>query len=972
MENFNNFPIIDGECTNYSIGHFNSTFSRMNNQLLIMNFNMQCFDRKFDEFSAFLDEISVPPQIIILTETWFSPTTCMNITGYKGYHCTRSGLNERGGVSIFVLETLNLSIVHYSSKLSADLEHVRVILKPNSENRKKIEIVGIYRPPYRPLLDDFFNSLESIMNKLGVNNDQILAGDFNICGIAETQILHKYLDIMRSYNCMPHINRITRPNPHGNDSCLDHIWSNFGFTFKSGVFNEVIISDHLIVFAFLPIEYSTTKKKIMFRDHSENNILKMIDKLTNFRLFFPLLTATLDLNSKFNLFHDELERIYKACCPIKTKEISASRLKKPWLSHQLIEDIHEKYEIFKRYKRGTVRYEQFLNYKRELKRKINFAQKNYFRNKFESCQGDSASTWKLTNNILGRKNKSNAPPSLMHNSDEITDASRISNIFNHYFANIGQNLANTIQSNDLNPLDYLGDRNLNSFSFMATSPQEIFNVMKKFTNKKTSLNSVPIFVLKKISHVISPLLSDIFNESINAGVFPEKLKLGRVIPLYKEGDRTDVSNYRPITTLSVFSKLFEKLVHKRMSSFIAQYNLIKPHQFGFQKNKCTSDAILEFLENVFDSFNENKYYLAIFLDFSKAFDTICHDTLLKKLEIMGFRGPIQHWIKSYLTGRKQHVNIDNKFSEILDIKMGVPQGSTLGPLLFILYINDMSNSLDSINIVHFADDSTIHTPLSKNINIAPQINTKLSCISRWLQANKLHLNVGKTKYMIFSIKDKPPDLNLVIGRSLIERTNVQKFLGIYIDENVNFSEHTNKISAKLSRGVGLLRKMKHIVPRNILKQLFYSIVYSKFTYGITCYGSAYQNQIQRVKNLVKKAIKLILNRDTLTSEICKKERLFDFDMAYKYFCCINMYRILKLNNHNYLASKVLSYQTHHLHETRSVHNQNLNLPLFTLTKCQNSFLYKGIKEWNLLPPHIKNVQDDLNSFKKLLKNHILS
>ena len=686
----------------------------------------------------------------------------------------------------------------------------------------------------------------------------------------------------------------------------------------------------------------------------------------------PQLTATLDSNSKFDLFHNELDRIYQTCCPIKTKEISTNRFKKPWLSPQLLNDIQEKYAIFRRYKNGLIQYDQFLSYKKELSKKIKIAKNNYYLNKFENCRGDSGRTWKLANNILGRKSKSKTPHSLIHNSDEITDGKKLCNIFNQYFVNVGPNLASTIQTDELNPINNLGDRCPNSFCFMATTPQEIFNTIKKFENKKTSLNNIPISIIKKISHIISPLLSDIFNQCINEGIFPDKLKTGRVTPLYKEGNLTEVSNYRPITSLSVFSKLFEKLVHKRMTSFISRYNLIKPNQFGFQKNKCTSDAILEFLENVYDSFNENKHYLAIFLDFSKAFDTICHDILLKKLDHMGFRGPIYQWIKSFLSNRKQFVNIGESSSEILDIKMGVPQGSTLGPLLFILYINDMSNSLDDLSIVHFADDSTIHTPLTKNMNIAPQINIRLAHINKWLSANKLHLNIGKTKYMIFSIKDKPPDQNLVIGNSQIERTKVQKFLGIYIDDKITFREHTNKISTKLSRGVGLLRKMKQIVPRHVLKQIFYAIIYSKFTYGITCYGSAYQNQIQRIKNLTRRAIKLVVNSDTLTPEICKNERIFDFDMAYRYFCSINMYRIIQLNSHDFLATKLQSYQTNHSHETRLVQNQNLNLPLFRLTKCQRSFLYNGIGIWNALPLNVKNVQEDIKSFKKLLKNHLLS
>ena len=400
--------------------------------------------------------------------------------------------------------------------------------------------------------------------------------------------------------------------------------------------------------------------------------------------------------------------------------------------------------------------------------------------------------------------------------------------------------------------------------------------------------------------------------------------------------------------------------------------MIRPNQFGFQKNKCTSDAILEFLENVYDAFNENKHYLAIFLDFSKAFDTICHDILLKKLEHMGFRGPIHQWIKSFLLNRKQFVSVGDRSSEILDTKMGVPQGSTLGPLFFILYINDMSNTIENLSIVHFADDSTLHTPLHRNMNIAPQINTKLSLVNNWLLANKLHLNMGKTKYMILNIKDKPPDLNLVIGNSHIGRTNVQKFLGIYIDDKISFGEHAKKISTKLSRGVGLLRKMKQIVPRRVLKQLFYAFIYSRFTYGIICYGSAYQNQIQRVKNLIRRALKLVLNCDTLTPEICKTERLFDFDTAYKYFCSINMYRIIQLKNHDFLATKILSYQINHNHETRSVQNQNLNLPFYRLTKCQRSFLYNGTNIWNSLPLNIRTLQADLNSFKKLTKRHLLS
>ena len=339
---------------------------------------------------------------------------------------------------------------------------------------------------------------------------------------------------------------------------------------------------------------------------------------------------------------------------------------------------------------------------------------------------------------------------------------------------------------------------------------------------------------------------------------------------------------------------------------------------------------------------------------------------------MGLRGPIHQWIKSYLSNRNQFVAIGDTSSDHKYIKMGVPQGSTLGPLLFILYINDMSNSLSDLNTVHFADDSTLHKAFDKDTNISPQINTELLAINNWLISNKLYLNIEKTKYMIFSIKDKPPDLSLNIGSSTIQRTQVQKFLGVYIDDKITFDEHTDKTATQISRSVGVIRRMNLFVPRSVLKQLFYAFIYSKFTYAITCYGSAYQNQTQRLKNLVNRALKIVFNVTTLDQDLLKRENIFDFDLSYKYFCSINMYRILCLNNHQTLATKINSFQTQHTHYTRATTNQNLTLPLYRLTKCQKSFLYAGIKFWNELPLNVRTVQENLYSFKKLLKEYLLS
>ena len=973
MINFQNFPIENGICNNYTIRSFNAVFPQSNKKLLAINFNMQSFNAKIDEFSAFLHDLIIVPKILCLTETWFTENNKETIAGYKTFHSTRTGNHSQlhGGVSICILDNLPVNCVEISSKSSHEIEYVHVRLNFKTRNMKKIDIIGLYRPPSASV-DEFLSSLERKLNTIASVNDLIIMGDFNINGLFPSQSLSNYLDLMSSFALIPHIDKVTRPNPNGNDSLLDHTWSNFGFNFESGVFNETLISDHYISFTFLPLELETVKKKISFRDHSEANILKMLDALVNFRYFFPLLTLTLDLNSKFNLFYDEIDRIYKTCCPIRTKEISSERIKKPWITTEILNSIHYKYALFKQFKNGQITYDVFRAYKTDLKKKLKKAKQNYFRNKYKCCQGDSASTWKITSGILGTSKKNNIPPIINYDDEIISDHKEMCKVFNNYFVNIGANLANTITGNASDPLNYLGPRCINSFSFMGTTPQEVFNTIKKFKNKKSSINNIPIVVFKKISHVISPMLSELFNESIVAGVFPDKLKTGRVVPLFKEGDVTNILNYRPISTLTIYSKIFEKLVHKRMVSFISKYNIIKPNQFGFQSNKSTSDAILDFLENIYDSFNNNKHYLSIYLDFSKAFDTIFHDTLLKKIEHMGFRGPIHQWITSYLTNRKQFVTIGDASSDLLGTKMGVPQGSTLGPLLFILYINDMSNSLSGLKVVHFADDSTLHLSMDKNENIGPRINDELAIINTWLVSNKLYLNIDKTKYMIFSIKDKPPDITLVIGNSLIERTTVQKFLGVFIDDRLTFAEHANKICAKMSRNIGVMRRLKLFIPRDILKQLFYSFIYSRFTYGIVCYGAAYQNQIQRVKRVINRSLKLVFNTNVLSSELLKRENVLDFDMAYKYFCTIKMYKILCLNNHESLAIKIFSFQTNHTYETRAVYNQDLTLPRFRITKCKCSFIYQGIQFWNSIPPDMRNIPVDLNAFKRRLKPYLLT
>ena len=282
----------------------------------------------------------------------------------------------------------------------------------------------------------------------------------------------------------------------------------------------------------------------------------------------------------------------------------------------------------------------------------------------------------------------------------------------------------------------------------------------------------------------------------------------------------------------------------------------------------------------------------------------------------------------------------------------------------------MENSLQNMGIIHFADDSTLHIKFRRDFNISTIVNNELCSINTWLQANRLCLNVDKTNYMILSIKDKPPDINISISSISIGRTDVHKFLGVHIDEKLTFGSHISKLCAKMSRGIGMLRRVKPLVSCDVLKQLYFAFDHSHFAYAITSYQSAYLNQTQKLKNLINKAIKLVFNLNPLTIALMKEKNVMNFDMTVEYFSCTNMYRILKTESHQFFSEKISSFQIDHTYVTRSTSLELLNLPFYRLTKCKRSFLYSGLSFWNKLPINIRNIPNNINKFKKSLRKYI--
>ena len=369
-----------------------------------------------------------------------------------------------------------------------------------------------------------------------------------------------------------------------------------------------------------------------------------------------------------------------------------------------------------------------------------------------------------------------------------------------------------------------------------TVPDEIYKLLKVLKPKKsTGHDNVSTYLLKSIDEQVSTPISILINKSLETGVFPDSLKLAKVIPIYKAKARENLSNYRPISLLPSISKFLEKIVHKRLYFFLELNKILIDNQFGVRQKHSTMDANTKFVTETCTSLDNNESTLAVYFDLSKAFDTIDHTILLNKLEFYGIRGQALDWFSSYLYQRKQFVHYMGNDSHVQTIKCGVPQGSVLGPLLFIIYTNDLPGCLNLTKSILFADDTTIYLSSNNISYLYTTMNGELIKPTDWFRANKLSLNISKTNYILFTYQNRQvvTNIDLQLSDISIERTKYTKFLGIYIDEKFKWDEHINVMKTKISKSFFAINKVKHILPRNMLTTLYYSLIYPYLTYGIS-------------------------------------------------------------------------------------------------------------------------------------------
>jgi len=885
------------------------------NSINVMSINGQSIFSKIDLLKLQLANLkklyNFTVHVLCVQECHYnSPSQNIDMLKIENYEMIpkKSTIGQKGGIVIYTHSSITCNELPFFSNTSKLWEGVSV--KLSSESLKdSIVLHTVYRPPReksglgdvehgRENHDIFIQEFQPYLQKIKKDNrDTILVGDlnYNLLETSSNSMVQEFFDQMITHELLP---QITVPTKINRKSCnlLDHIYTKFNNPKLStdSCVHIADISDHLPVFISIQCQKKSSRKKFKeVIENSNENMTKVINKVQDLMQETQFeYDLTIDPNINQQKLSHMLETSFKEL-PTKQVKITKYNTKySPWITQGLLNSIKKRDSLYKKLvktKPENPSYEikkmKLKDHKVLLTKLIRKTKQDYYSSQFKKFSNDCKNTWKLLNQVAGRKAKKTELPSIFKQKiagpkeeskqnyplEIIFDTDQsIADEFNKYFANVGPDLSNKIHYRGKKVIEhYLTAQITSKFKFEIASDEDILEAIGTLIPKDSSgYDRLSSKMLIQLSPIIHSPLRLIINQSLITGIFPDQFKIAIITPIYK-GKNTDQHsfvNYRPISLLPTLSKIIEKIVHKQLDNYMTKNELFNTSQYGFRKKHSTEFATIEFVDKIAKEIDKKEIPFSIFIDLSKAFDTLDHEILLKKLRYYGIEGTQLKWFESYLTGRRQSVKFNNTISSQLEIKTGVPQGSILGPLLFLIYINDISKVSRLFHAILFADDtSLIGTFTNFQLcaaktkgdvkRLSTRINTELELIHEWLKINKLSLNVDKTKVMIFHSRQRNmsvfDDLKLELDGIPIKRVKSFNFLGIILNEYLTWTDHISHISQKISPVVALIMRLRNQLPITILKMIYNSLILSRLHYGNILWGENPGSLIQLQKKAVR-------------------------------------------------------------------------------------------------------------------------
>ena len=647
---------------------------------------------------------------------------------------------------------------------------------------------------------------------------------------------------------------------------------------------------------------------------------------------------------------------------IPMEEIKQHRkCKVPWITKEILTEQKVRYKLYKKHKADPSNQSlalEYRAYRNRLCSKVRKAERDFYSKMIEDAEGNQSKTWHIINDILGRKRKPvNLPKKLRTESGLIlSEPTEIANELNSFFTSVGEKLALKVPRSEIEPDNLMENlRQGQSFFLTPVTEWEVYTALLKIRTKKScGPDGLHPRYIKDIALHIAQPLAYLINKSFSSGNVPKEMKTARVTPLFKRGNREQATNYRPISILPVFAKIFEGLMYERLMAYLQQHQILSKHQFGFQKGKSTKGALLRFINEIQGDLDKGLTAGAIYIDLTKAFDTVDHKILLKKLQIYGVRGIALEWFTSYLTSRTQHISCGETKSEAKLIRCGVPQGSNLGPLLFLIYLNDLPHCLQFGKPTLFADDTTVYNAASNAEQLVRQTNADLCQLAKWFQANKLTLNASKTYGCVFGNQPILVQEEIKVNGETIEMSNTVKYLGIFVDARLSWAPHIAQVTNKINQTMGALYKIRQCLPRSTMLGIYYSLIHSRLLYCLEVWGTACHTTLQPLIIAQKKAIRLVNNsgyRDH-TAPIFQNLGVRPLLKEIHYRRALLAYEIIKSPERHDIQ---LNTTIEHRHNTRFA-SENLTVPRKrTWGWGTRGMEYLLIKAYNALPINIKQM-----------------
>ena len=1001
-------------CKYYDINKFTNSNFISDSSFSVLHLNIASLTCHLEELKILLQLTHYSFDIIAISETKIQRNqeviSDISIPNYQLIHSPTD--TTKGGTLLYITNKHN-----FKRRTDLEISQAKDVESTFAEiitQKGKNIIIGCIYKHHTINQSEFGEMLLPLLEKLNKENKPtIISGDFNIdlLKINNDNQTNDYFNLLTDNNFMPLITLPTRITARSKTLIDNILYNQFCPDIKCGNLT-VSISDHTPQFAIIPLAskiYRANKHSCYKRDFKNINYPQLKNEVTQIDWSFTnpqfpnSITPETNVDDDVNLFLENVNSIIDKHAPLKRLTNKEYELRaKPWINRHIIrltkvrDKTHKQLNNAKNQPRKDLLEFKIKNLKNKIKHLIRNSKKAYLNKYFTDNNGNSKKLWKGINELILNKNKTQNNLTCLDKTENnittlTTNTKEINNIANTYFTNVAEEILNKRKYNgNKHYTNYLKNLNPNTFLANPSNPNEIETIIHEIdSTKSVGPNSIPTIILKEIKSIISTPISNMFNKSIKNGTFPTALKLSQTNPIHKKGSTLQISNYRPISLLSNINKIFEKLMFKRLYNFLEKYKCIYNLQFGFRQQHSTNHAMLGITQKIQEAINNDQFAIGIFIDLQKAFDTVNHNILLNKLQHYGVRGTLNQWFQSYLSNRQQFVSLNGCKSDILTTKHGVPQGSVLGPLLFLLYINDLHVCIQNSSTFHFADDTNllfIPPKGTRNRNIVRKLNVDLKSLNHWLLANKISLNSTKTELITFKNKNKTiPKLNIKLNGIKLEPKPEIKYLGLIFDEHLTFKTQINIVNSKLKRANNLLAISRHFLPTNLLKQLYFAQFHSHLSYGCQIWGHKINNLSQTFL-LQKKAVRLITfsSINSHTDPIFKEQEIIKLMDTITMYNTTFVHRTLNGNSPLHFADYFTKVAPQHTYNTNRQVNSRFNIPPGSIIDSPNSTnTLKGncIRDWNKMVKSITDPSQYTNEWlpnvkffkmKKIIKKFFIS